>query len=64
MVADLPDAPLDEIRRATKRNDDRDAQISKVGGVTSRSRAIASKWFPVLDAGLKKVLEAPNDDPA
>ena len=64
MAADLPDAPLEEIQRATKKNDERDAQITKAGGVTSRSRAIASKWFPVLDAELKKVLEAPNDDPA
>ena len=64
MAAGLPDAPLEEIQRATKKNDERDAQISKAGGITSRSRAIASKWFPVLDAELKKVLEAPNDDPA
>ena len=64
MVADPPDASLEEIRRATNKNDERDAQIAKAGGVTSRSRAIASKWFPVLDAGLKKALGAPNDNPA
>jgi hypothetical protein len=64
MAANPSNAPLEEIKRATKKNDERDAQIIKAGGVTSRSRTIASKWFPVLDAGLKKVLETANDNPA
>jgi hypothetical protein len=59
-VADLPP---EEIRRATKKNDRQDARIAKSGGVTSRSRALAAEWHPLLDARLRTVLKARSDDP-
>jgi hypothetical protein len=64
MAAYRNEAVPEEIERAVKKFRKRDAGIVKAEGegASAHSRAIASKWLPVLAEGLVVALKARNDD--
>ena len=65
MAAYQNEALTEEIERAAKKFRKRDAGIVKAEGegASAHSRAIASKWLPVLTERLTGALNARNDNP-
>jgi hypothetical protein len=59
-------AVLEEIQRAARKFEKRDAGIvtAEGEGASAHSRAIASKWLPVLTDGLTGVIKVRNGEPA